>query len=621
MALTDEELYYFRQALKEDDREIRGKVKVIYSGGSFNTEDNIRATATGTDEETYMSHAEQVVDNTDIRYNFAGLEQDYFIADGSMVLMPSEESGIENEGVGYIGGINQDTLTINIEENAFPEIQFPGITIYFSENGEYATNLDVTFTYYNQYTEETTTSTTSITNNDKNVLYVQADNYDSFSQLRKVVIDVKSWVVSNHRVRITKVDMGETTMFSEDTIASYSVLKNIDLSNHNLPTDEFTLKIDNYSGDYNFPDMRSSLIAGLTLGIPYVGVNTELGFKYLPLGTFQYAEISNDSSSMATLTFKGCFENMASEGMQVYNETNQYAEDVIDYALSGYNKGVIDLKYNTLINNPQNVNFANLREQLQGLSQYTGSFIRQDAVYPENDTSYYQPTISFFQLDTSRYEEQLSLRNMRGYPVIKFGKGINSIDFSYSAIGDKNTDEKDVIYETSMRGEEVIYNDQDMYGYFVNAQTTSPYDQSSVEIYADGSRVNDAMIQNSGLFNIAFTVFSKSETLKIQAKAYTYRTNTNTSTIDNLNNVGGDKLTVNNGYITSTIERQRVADDIFSIYKDEFTLDTFGDPTLQCGDYMLFEVKGGYKRGFIEKIQIDYNGGLNGSLEGVCTDV
>ena len=625
MALTNEELYYFRQALKKDDREIRGRVKLMYSGGSFNSSDNIRATATGSDEDADVSHPEQVIDNNDIRYNFAGLENDYFIADGSMELPVKEKDDLINNGIGYVGEIGKDTFTIEMGDEAYPEIWDFGITIYFSENGEYAIDFDVTFTVYDSLTGETFDETVNITNNDKNSLFVyRKGNSSEFNSFKKIVINVKSWSNPNHRVRISKVEYGRTAMLNEDEISSFTVLKQIDLTNYSSPTDEFTLSIDNYSGDYNFPEERNNLLIGTTLGIPYIGANTDIGFKYLPLGTYVYTEITNDTSSMSKLTFKGCFEKMAEKGMSVTSQKNLTPDEIIKHGFSNsnYNVGTLDLDYNEVISNPQNVNFTNLREQMQGLSQYTGSFMKQEPVYPEIDTLYYEPTISFFSLNDSRYEDELTLRNMQGYPVIKFGKGISNIEFSYESIGDKNTDKKEVVFETTMYGEEVILDNEDMYGYFINSPTNSAYDKSSLEVYGNGTKYdNSEVLQESGLFNISLTIFSTEPSLTIQAKAYTYDTNRNTSTIENFDISGGDKMTINNGYITTAYYRRRVADEIFSRYFDEFDISTFGDPTLECGDFILFEIKGGQKKGFIEEIEIDYNGGLSGRLKGVCSDV
>ena len=621
MALTDEELYYVRQALKKDEREIKGKVKVMYNGGSFNYGDNVRATASGSENDGDISHPEQVVDNTDIRYNFAGLENNYFIADGSMVLPVKEENNKSNSNIGYVGEIGQDTFIIDVDEGAYPEIWGYAITIYFSENGEYATELDVTFTMYDSMSEETKETTVNITNNDKNILYVVAPDLPTFlNSLRKVVINIKKWSNEEHRVRIVKVDYGHTTIFADDLISSFSVIKQIDLSNYGSPTDEFTLTIDNYEGSYNFPYILSQ---GSTLGIPYIGINTDLGFKFLSLGTFMYTEVANESNSMAKLTFKGCFEGMANEGVSIYDEDNQTPEEIINNASGGnYNIGTLNLNYNGNIPKPQNVNFANLREQLQGICQYAGSFMKQEPVYPESDTLYYSPTISFYQLDYSRYEDELTLRNMQSYPIIRFGQGIANIDFSYESLGERRTDKKSVIFEGSLIGEEVIFNDETQYGYFVNTQAQEPYDNTSVEIYGNGSLIGGRDdLQQSGVFNIAFMIFNSSPTLNIQVKAYTYSTNRNTGRINNMSGSGNENMTIDNGYITTGYDRQRVADKIFSTYVDEFDISTFGDPTLECGDFILFEVRGGQKKGFIEQVEIDYNGGLQGSLKGVCSDV
>ena len=68
--------------------------------------------------------------------------------------------------------------------------------------------------------------------------------------------------------------------------------------------------------------------------------------------------------------------------------------------------------------------------------------------------------------------------------------------------------------------------------------------------------------------------------------------------------------TSNLGYINNTNILERTP-------SYEMSFDYNGDPSLEAGDYINVETPYGYKKLFIQKNRFKFDGGLEGSIEGV----
>ena len=80
-------------------------------------------------------------------------------------------------------------------------------------------------------------------------------------------------------------------------------------------------------------------------------------------------------------------------------------------------------------------------------------------------------------------------------------------------------------------------------------------------------------------------------------------------------------MSIDNNYLTTAEQREKVAENIFGTYTEEFELETFGDPTIDCGEAIKFDVVGGKKKAIVESVEIDFDGGLTGVVKGVCQNV
>lgn len=601
----------FIEAIRQNNREIYGQVKLLYNGGSFNTSKETTVEATSPDDQDISNISEILSSNYNTR-NFAGLERDYFKLDGTMIL-PNYSTTEKNEGIGFVGNLNTSTINLVAKDDwDYTVLFFWTFTFYFGE--EYPIDFTVEIKTKNMVTEEIEDYTVEIKNNDKKVVVVepQTSSTEVYSKLVSATIKVTKWKDERHRVRLNKIEAGYTNMLESTDFASFKVLKQIDLLNSTTPNNSFELVVDNYKGNYNINDHS---LTEMSIAIPYIGIKTKTqGIQYYSLGNYQYSETRNGSDGMTTLTFKGGMEEIATESMVVKETTSAKAEQVIENVLGG-RKSTIELAYNPKIVTPKMANFSNKREQLQALSVLTTSYVQEDNDYPGVNTFDYETKIKFAPIEKDNYIDDIPLTRVRELPVVNKKTNINNIKFSYDVLGQQST-EKTTIYEATQKGEKI----GDTYSYNIQTVTSIPFNHDTAEIYVDGTKINTGL-SDKGYYLINGSIDLDKEKATIKIIANTYETTNSEITESNPDTIKGEEMSIDNNYLTTAEQREKVAGNIFGTYSEEFELETFGDPTIDCGKAIKFDAVGGKKKAIVESVEIDFDGGLTGVVKGVCQNV
>lgn len=601
----------FIEAIRQNNREIYGQVKLLYNGGSFNTSKETTVEATSPDDQDISNISEILNSNYNTR-NFAGLERDYFKLDGTMIL-PNYSTTEKNEGIGFVGKLNTSTINLVAKDDwDYTVLFFWTFTFYFGE--EYPIDFTVDIKTKNMNTGVIEEYTVNIKDNDKKVVLIEAQTSTTeiYSKLVSATIKITKWKDERHRVRINKIEAGYTNMLDSTQFASFKVLKQIDLLNSTTPNNSFEIVVDNYEGKYN---INSHSLTDMSIAIPYIGVKTKTqGIQYYSLGNYQYSEIRNGSDGMTTLTFKGGMEEIATESMVVEETTSTNAEQVIENVL-GERKSTIELSYNPTIVTPKMAKFSNKREQLQALSVLTTSYVQEDNDYPDVNTFDYETKIKFAPIKKENYLDDIPLTRVRELPVVNKKANINNIKFSYDALGQQST-EKTTVYEATQKGEKI----GDTYSYNIQTVTSIPFNHDTAEIYVDGTKINIGL-SDKGYYLINGSIDLDKEKATIKIIANTYETTNSEITESNPDTIKGEEMSIDNNYLTTAEQREKVAENIFGTYTEEFELETFGDPTIDCGEAIKFDVVGGKKKAIVESVEIDFDGGLTGVVKGVCQNV
>jgi hypothetical protein len=86
----------FKKAIKNEDRQLKGYVEVLYKHEDINAE--VSSEGIGTDVLPIVMSTEKILYDSRISTDYATLENNYFKLDGSFIL-PNQEM---NKGTGYI---------------------------------------------------------------------------------------------------------------------------------------------------------------------------------------------------------------------------------------------------------------------------------------------------------------------------------------------------------------------------------------------------------------------------------------------------------------------------------------------------------------------------------------
>lgn len=591
----------FKQAIKSDERRIKGYVEVIYDVET----PTITTSSNMTSSYTELSDIKQ---GGRVKQNYGTI--DYLPLDGSYLTM--DVSGNTNSGFisDELSGANTGrTITLS-----FASTTLDGITIYYKNNlpeGTYLTFSDGT-TGYIEAPEDT-----------GNEIYMQQYIFSSSKTLTSITIEYNYWRYETRKVKIPRIDLGLSAVYKDQDLIEFTVDEEVNKLVEEVPTNETNVTINNMYDLFN-PLNPQGVVKYLTEGskiIPYIGVLTETqGVEYVKMGEFYFDSYTNNSDKTTTLVGKNIIKQI--EGSNIVNglistQTNNYFLDRPSDTYNNTFKGLIE-----------NSGFP--------ITIQISSIIPSYIIHLESTSM--PDFIKLWCLlqnclFLSNRNNNLIVKNINTNNVENLSKNELLNDVQYKYIDRINTLKKIKVRKESndtYGGEsQTTYKMFDNYQMqliespqiFVIEKPNSHFMSNFVNTFSNGTGQILWDNQNFVIVRITGTIGNTATLTSSWTSYYSSRSST--------------AITLDEG--TFTTKRANEKENMIEIkdqigfgsradnYKNllnyapsyEISFEYNGDPSLEAGDYIEVETPYGYKSIFIQKNIFKFNGGLSGSIEGV----
>lgn len=570
----------FKKAIKKPEREIKGYVEVLYDLPSQSY------TPTVSIQSTYSS-LEDLSNGSRVKNLYGSL--DYLPLNGSYITMDDSN----NENIGYISDDIADEYRFGTFGTFIYSFENPitikGITVY--------TRTNIVTDYTIVTIKSDNTQTTYYGANDKEIIkYI----YDSPVEINSVYIifnNVEDW---NKKIYVEYIDLGVSQVYKNQDLIEFTIDEEVNKLVEEVPVNETNVILNNINDLFN-PLNPTGIVPYLsenTLIKPYIGVLTDtLGVEYVKMGEFYFDSYTNNSDATTTLVGKNIIIKLNQERLKNDNEINIFSLNVnkqkFQNYLTNFNYEFRTLDYNYAIG-LIGVNSEYLIDLLRDIS-----FINSDLLYGNRNNELNLKTINKDVQDILTKNELINDANYK-----KMEK-INTLIYNYqSKYYNKNELEYE-IYSTSIKLQKspqyVLCKSKDTnMAYSIITQTGG----TNAELFSKGFYLCFAKITGTIGNNVTISVSTLAEcgysniTDKKTIKKSNEKENIiefNTKLICDINNIN----TLN--YTPSY----------------EMKFDYNGDPSLEAGDYINVETPYGYKSLFIQKNYFKFDGGLEGSIEGV----
>lgn len=600
----------------QTEREIKGYVEIEYS----NVDNTLPIGASiMAIEEAPISKPHIIDYNSDkkVGQNYASLENDYFLLDGSFVLpyKPENEEYYYNKNSGYI---TNQTVQDWMDEWAQPSIPISiskisktmdGMTIYFKDN--IPRNINFVFTNSNNET-----LTYDIEDNSKDIVTIKFDEQQTITTIN---INFSNFEYPDRRLRISYLDYGLTDVLMGTNLIDFNITENIGDLNLEFPSNELTVNLYDEDGRFNINNPQGYadfLNQDLTVKLkPYIGILTENdGIKYNEdLSTFYLKNWSNNKNQI-TLNCVDILEKIKStsnaDRIGQVMLTKNSAENID--VLMGQATGV---EINTFTNFVDNQNYLcdwyidtnNVYEYLQQAMIYLWGYIYTDnnniIVDKRENIKTYNNTLS---LNTSLLEEPK-------YSIRELIKNISIVQYvSYYSNNPKEWQGAHVIYETN------------------SVQASSGNEVVDLGSYHDLHVEARGISQDIGIYK----TFNASEYCPMIVSPSTNITfydlgqiDFSTTTYIKQFNEKGKEITIDNKFVIDIGSGEHYSlDNICEKLcnkintenkKYDISINYIGDPNIKPNMIVPIETQYGEKEVKVLKHILTFNGGLTGTIEGV----
>lgn len=584
----------FKEAIKSDERRIKGYVEVLYDVPDISITPTARYSSTYTD-------INEILDGRRVEDNYASL--DYLPLDGTRLSVLDEV----NTHAGYISDdIFEDIESPNIDF-AFASTTIKGITIYFKDN--YPTNMRLVFS-------------------DNTGMRIYPENeivqviFDEPKTLTNISFIIDEMEYSDRKIKIQEVDLGISYVYQNEDLIEFTVDEEVNKLVEETPTNETSITINNMQDLFN-PLNPQGVVKYLSDGskiIPHIGVLTETqGVEFVKMGEFYFDSYTNNSDETTTLVGKNIIKQL--EGKEITNGLIQTQHDnyFLDRQTDTYNntfKGLIENSGQpiiiqlssiipTYIIHIKDVNMVELIKQW---------CLLQNALFLGNRNN------------------DLTIKNINFNTVDTLTKNELLEDVSFKYIDKINTmrikKERKENNDT-YGGNETTYNMFNNYQLpltespqtFVINKPNSHFMSNFVNTFSNGTGQILWDNQNFVIIRVTGTI-GNTATLTSSWTSYYSSRGSNITTIDEgtfSTKTSGEKevaveISDQIGFGTRATNFKNILDYTPSY---EISFEYNGDPSLEAGDYIEVETPYGYKNLFIQKNRFTFNGGLSGSIEGV----
>lgn len=589
----------FKNAIKAPERKIKGYVEVLYDLPNWNS-----TTIPGTYIPSTYTNQNQMTDRKRVVNTYGSL--DYLPLDGSCLTMSSNSA--ENINSGFIS----DDLFENIQRPeivcAFGEHQINGLTFYFRTN--IPTDLTV------QYSDN---STTNITNNESGIVQIIFDEPKTTTGFILTINDV---MYPDRKLYINELDFGITQVYKDQDLIEFTVDEEVNKLVEEVPTNETNIILNNMSNLFN-PLNPSGIVPYLsenTLIKPYVGVLTEnSGVEYVKMGEFYFESYTNNADATTTLVGKNIIKQLQTKTLE--DGLSLCTSSFLDTTSATTNNTLYGILSNSGVNVNVNVDPKN--------AFYNRGIKFIDAI----SWSKYFAVHNFALLFANR-NNVLNIKKIANNIVETITKSELIEDASFKLIDKINTIKRYANYPPGALTYEAGADDIVLFNETVKLT-------KSVQNFAIPKTYTNYLWSDSQYGTFTFSGATNAE-VKYETSSYCFIQVTGTIGNDvtltyTYNNTKLETADTHNEYIVSN--KQEGQKEVLLEIEDqslkypatmtsklgqleyapsyEMKFEYNGDPSLEAGDYIDVETPYGYKPLFIQKNRFKFDGGLEGSIEGV----
>lgn len=593
----------FKKAIKKSERQIKGYVEVLYDLPEI----NVTASANVSSSYTSLSN---ILLGGRVKQNYGTL--DYLPLDGSYLTMDNNI----NSDAGFISDYNVQTYSPTARDSvdltlSFEETTINGFTIYF------VNNRIKSFIY----TLSDGTQSTVVYNESKNFAQV------IFEQ-PKTITSIEFWFTEfeyeYRKVKIDRIDLGITQVYKDQDLIEFTVDEEVNKLVEEVPTNETNIILNNMNDLFNPLNQKGILpyLSENTLIKPYIGVLTDgLGIEYVKMGEFYFDSYTNNSDATTTLVGKNILKQVEKDEITdgVVGLTSAFIDRPSDQSPNLTTDIMDRLNYNFIFNPRQKIAYylhflddINLKNYLQNIAMHDYSILyasRNNQIIIRDPIGNIVDELTKNELiNDAEYKKidkinTLIKNDTRISSDGESKQGTNTTIFSSanaSFILNKNT-QNFAIKNESQRNVWELTNDV-VFTYTGATSAEIKYGSNNYTIVQASGNVGDTVS-----FNCIF------ENHTVQSK-----------------NIGQNYEITNRGQNDKKIVLEinsiynafpgRVRTDLGMLeYTPSYkmTFDYNGDPSLEAGDYINVETPYGYKSLFIQKNRFKFDGGLEGSIEGV----
>ena len=582
----------FKNAIKKPERKIKGYVEVVYDV----KEPNITYYEYFPSSTTFIT---KTVDGKRVENLYGSL--DYLPLDGSILTMQPNL----NQDSGYISDTVFEEIETPILKYTFDSETINGLTLYFRTN--IPTNLTIN---YSDGTSDTIT-------NDRETIQII---FNEPKTLTYVEIIFNEMMYSDRKIYVNEIDFGLSQVYKDQDLIEFTVDEEVNKLVEEVPINETNIILNNMNDLFN-PLNPKGIVPYLseeTLIKPYIGVLTEnLGIEYVKMGEFYFDSYTNNSDSTTTLVGKNIINNMNNELLQQQYQRPEYLQD--EYLSSTLVQRIFDNYYDGTKNKYQTNILNNRSGEKISLLMAT----KTNLLDTMKDIAFLSTMIFYGDRDNKinmKLIDNLIKENISKTELIN--------DAEYKKIEKINCIEKKLYNgskSTSLSGDSAIV-------YTGTIKLKSNSDIVLIELNQNCNYYNLTLTQSGGTSAYIFDANRKmcfvqingvaGNVVEITIKSDTSYTDNYIETVDDRS--GSKKNTLKIDYYL--YYGDGIYDGDYYIYRGrlfdiapnyEMSFEYNGDPSLEAGDYINVETPYGYKPLFIQKNRFKFDGGLEGSIEGV----
>lgn len=632
----------FNNSIASTEREIKGYVEVTYTNFDYKSNTTLSNYPASLKINNEFIDVNQILDDDRKGKNYASLEKDYFQLNGTFVL-PNNKAD-KNPGIGYVSEntfendeqipILPFTLTSKTQENN----NISGLTLYFQNNKPLGLEIEIT--------NSDGTSVETFNQNDCNI----SDNGTvqlMFSErpLNFVKIYVKDVLYPNRRIRLQEVDFGLSVIYEGEELISFKTIEQINRFSYDMPINECQVVLGDYNGKFDAINPKG-IVKYLTNDViikPYVGVVTkESGIEYCKLGHF-WLDNYTLSNGRVTFTCKDIFNKLQDNDFYITRGRGFAVWLILSNLSTDWGITINNLvgnNYDDYIHYYADMKMKKISSKidtLQKIATICGNIF----------TSNRNGEIKYIKSKNTEIQGyKISNNRLIEFEDIKIQEPIKNYKYtSYMVFDvDESSNEYDGVQERydetrQCNGLTTMYFQDENYCY----QNFKCYlicdDYNSLEVIDSNCYVvneNEDVLYND-TENYAtpymFVKFKYNGKVQCKISGSKFRRITKADNVINCNVTGND-ISINNDLYTGwkynsqmptiNFSYQNIANYILqnsSKYKSTFKFN--GDPTIECGDCREIENKypdengkARYDKVFITKIESEFKGSFNQSIEG-----